>query len=315
MTKAAPASSESPARSGDRRPRVLLVGSGNRPRVKEEARRLATLIERHAEIVLTDLEFEHDLSQVEAELAIVLGGDGSILSAARQMGNRQIPVIGVNLGKLGFLADVQPREFEQLLPDICAGRFRAIEHLMLDCTVIRSGKVIRRQLGLNEMAVLGGPPYSILNIDLYVDAELATTYSCDGLIISTPVGSTAHSLSAGGPILRKNLQAFVISAISPHTLTVRPVVDTADRVYEVVVQDPTAATSVVVDGQALCTLSAEDRVRVVRAQSRFKLIEVRGHTYYRTLREKLGWGGEMVERRQQGNTRRGGPKRGKRKKP
>jgi NAD+ kinase len=205
-------------------------------------------------------------------------------------------VIGVNLGKLGFLADVHPDEFEQFLPDVCVGKCRVVEHLMLDCTVIRRGEVMRRQLGLNEMAVLGGPPYSILNIDLYVDAELATTYSCDGLIVSTPVGSTAHSLSAGGPILRKNLQAFVISPISPHTLTVRPVVDTADRVYEVVVQDPTAATSVVVDGRVVSPMTADDRVRIVRAQPTFKLVEVRGHTYYRTLREKLGWGGEIRER-------------------
>jgi NAD+ kinase len=278
------------------RPRVLLLGSGNRPHVMEEAARLRPIIERHADVVLVDFAFEQDLSNVEADLAVVLGGDGSILGAAKQMGENQVPVIGVNLGKLGFLADVHPDEFEQFLPDVCVGKCRVVEHLMLDCTVIRRGEVMRRQLGLNEMAVLGGPPYSILNIDLYVDAELATTYSCDGLIVSTPVGSTAHSLSAGGPILRKNLQAFVISPISPHTLTVRPVVDTADRVYEVVVQDPTAATSVVVDGRVVSPMTADDRVRIVRAQPTFKLVEVRGHTYYRTLREKLGWGGEIRER-------------------
>ncbi|MEQ8787373.1 MAG: NAD(+)/NADH kinase [Pirellulaceae bacterium] len=318
MTDAAPATpdDESPSNASpsiEQRPRVLLVGSGDRPNVAEQAEHLKPRIEQYADVVLTDLHFEHDLSQVDADLAVVLGGDGSILSAARQMGKRQLPVIGVNLGKLGFLADVQPSEFEQLMPDIFSGRFRVVEHLMLDCTVLRAGKVIRRQLGLNEMAVLGGPPYSILNIDLYVDAELATTYSCDGLIVSTPVGSTAHSLSAGGPILRKNLQAFVISAISPHTLTVRPVVDTADRVYEVVVQDPTAATSVVVDGQVLCPITIEDRVRIVRAESSFKLIEVRGHTYYRTLREKLGWGGDIVERSRRGETQQDELKRSQRK--
>ena len=278
------------------RPRVLLLGSGNRPNVVDEAERLRPIIERQADIVLADFSFEQDLSHTPADLAVVLGGDGSILGAAKQMGENQIPVIGVNLGRLGFLADVQPDEFEQLLPDVCAGKCRVVEHLMLDCTVLRDGQVARRQLGLNEMAVLGGPPYSILNMELYVDAELATTYSCDGLIVSTPVGSTAHNLSAGGPILRKNLQAFVISPISPHTLTLRPVVDTADRVYEVVVRDPNAATSVVVDGRVLSPLTAEDRVRVVRAGPSFKLVEVRGHTYYRTLREKLGWGGEIRER-------------------
>jgi NAD+ kinase len=293
-----PAATEASCWPADRRLRVMLLGSGNRPHVLEEAQRLRPLIERHADIVLSDFAFEQDLSRVKADLAVVLGGDGSILSSAKQMQENQVPVIGVNLGRLGFLADVQPDEFEQVLPEVCAGRCRIVEHLMLECTVSRQGKILKQQLGLNEMAVLGGPPYSILNIDLYVDAELATTYSCDGLIISTPVGSTAHNLSAGGPILRKSLKAFVISPISPHTLTVRPVVDTAERVYEVVVRDPTTATSAVVDGRVLCPLTAEDRVRVQQAKASFKLVEVRGHTYYRTLREKLGWGGEIVERKE-----------------
>ncbi len=148
-------------------------------------------------------------------------------------------------------------------------------------------------MGLNEAAILGGPPYSILEVDLYIDGELATIYSCDGLIVSTPVGSTAHGLSAGGPIVRKDLQAFVIAPISPHTLTVRPVVDSASRVYEMVVPQPSEATSVVVDGQVLHQLAAGDRVTVQRAEPSFQLIEVPGQGYYRTLSEKLGWGGKI----------------------
>ena len=136
----------------------------------------------------------------------------------------------------------------------------------------------------------------MLYIDLYVDADLATTYSCDGLIISTPVGSTAHNLSAGGPILRKSVEAFVISPLSPHTLTVRPVVDSAERVYEVVVWQPNETTSVVVDGRTICCLTSEDRVRVERAAQTFQLVEVQGRSYYRTLREKLGWGGNISHR-------------------
>jgi NAD+ kinase len=142
----------------------------------------------------------------------------------------------------------------------------------------------------------------MLYVDLYVDAELATTYSCDGLIISTPVGSTAHNLSAGGPILRKSLEAFVISALSPHTLTVRPVVDSADRVYEVVVQQPNETTSVVLDGRTICCLTGADRVRVERAAPKFQLIEVQGRNYYRTLREKLSWGGNISRRERPGRS-------------
>ncbi|MCA9120760.1 MAG: NAD(+)/NADH kinase [Planctomycetaceae bacterium] len=279
-----------------RRPRVLLLGFGDRGSVAQEAERLRPVIENSAEIVGFDLEFSQDLSAINADIAVVLGGDGSILRAANQMGTQQIPVVGVNLGKLGFLADLMPSDFVSRFADICAGRCRVVEHLMLSCQVLREGVLFHEELGLNEMAILAGPPFSMLNVDLYVDAELATTYSCDGLIISTPVGSTAHNLSAGGPILRKSLQAFVISPISPHTLTVRPVVDSAEHVYEAVVRQPNETTSVVVDGRTICNLTAKDRVRVTRAESTFQLVEVHGRNYYRTLREKLGWGGD-IERR------------------
>jgi NAD+ kinase len=137
----------------------------------------------------------------------------------------------------------------------------------------------------------------MMDIDLYVDSILATTYSCDGLIISTPVGSTAHSLSAGGPIVRKDLRAFVISPISPHTLTVRPVVDSASRVYEIVVRSPNQSTHALVDGQSICSLTTQDRVRVVHAEPTFQMIQIQGQNYYRTLREKLGWGGAIRETR------------------
>jgi NAD+ kinase len=164
---------------------------------------------------------------------------------------------------------------------------------MFDCKVVRDRKVITSSLGLNETAILGGAPFRIVEIDLYVDGELATRYRCDGLIVSTPVGSTAHSLSAGGPILRKDLDAFVISAVSPHTLTVRPVVDSSMRVFELVVPSPDASAAVVVDGRQLHCLQPQDRVVIHRAEPRFQLIEVAGHGYYRTLREKLGWAGQI----------------------
>ncbi len=251
------------------------------------------LVARHAEVVLVDLASESDLSSVEFDLALVLGGDGSILRAARQMGRRQRPVLGVNLGKLGFLADLSPDELCAQLPRICSGKLPVVEHLMFDCMLEREGRVVAERLGLNEVAILAGPPFAVLAVDLYVDSELVTTYICDGLILSTPVGSTAHSLSAGGPILRQDLQAFAISPISPHTLTNRPVVDSADRVYELVVPHPHDGTSIVVDGIVLSKVLPNDRVRVRRSEARFQLLAVPGHSYYRTLREKLGWGGRL----------------------
>jgi len=252
------------------------------------------MVHEMVDVALIDLGGQEELASCEADFAIVLGGDGSILRAARLMGHRQKPVLGLNLGRLGFLADLSPSELLPALRDIVAGRFHVVHHLMLECSVWRGDSPITPPvLGLNEAAVLSGPPFSMIDIDLYVDTEWVTTYSCDGLIISTPVGSTAHSLSAGGPILRKDLQAFVISPISPHTLTMRPVVDTANRTYEMIMRRPHASPTVVVDGRPIHTLEDHDRVLIRRASPSFQLIEVGGHTYYRTLREKLGWGGRM----------------------
>ncbi|MCC7083604.1 MAG: NAD(+)/NADH kinase [Pirellulales bacterium] len=275
------------------RPRVLVLAYTQRPQIAAEAARLRPSIERIADVVLYDETFAADLSTVEADFSIVMGGDGSILRAAHQMGNRQLPVLGVNLGKLGFLADLTPDEMLQVLPQVAAGDYHTVEHLMFDFTLLRGEKIASQLLGLNEATIQTGAPFSLLEVQLYVDAELVTTYSCDGLIVSTPVGSTAHNLSAGGPILRKDLEAFVISPISPPTLTNRPVVDSADRVYEMVVAEPHEGTSVVVDGRLVGRLKPHDRVRVQRAEQKFKLIEVAGHNYYRTLREKLGWGGRL----------------------
>ena len=199
----------------------------------------------------------------------------------------------MNLGKLGFLADVSPEKLDAALASYAAGDFRLTQHLMLCCQVFNGEEKTHDLVGLNEIAILGGPPFTIQQIDLSIDGELATCYLCDGLIVSTPIGSTAHNLSAGGPILRKDLQAVVVSPISPHTLTVRPVVDTADRVYEIVVSKPNESTCVVLDGQQLSKLTEKHRVRISRADSVFELIQVEGNSYYGTLREKLGWGGRF----------------------
>jgi len=226
-------------------------------------------------------------------LAIVLGGDGSILHAAKDVSSAQVPVVGVNLGKLGFLASISPDQLSQAFQDVVDGNCTIVEHLMLRCSVVRDGETIASTIGLNEAAIVRGAPFAILDIDLFVDGQLATTYSCDGLIISTPVGSTAYNLSAGGPILRKSLDAFVISPLSPHTLTVRPVVDSADRIMEMRIHGGTADTAVTVDGQVLANIMELDRIQVERAAETFRMVEVTGQNDYQTLREKLDWGGRI----------------------
>jgi NAD+ kinase len=283
--------------AGKKSPRVMILADGSRADLRDAAERLRPTIGRHLEIAGVSLDFASDVSGIDADIAIVLGGDGSILRAAHQMGYRQRPVLGVNLGRLGFLAALQPEQLDDALPEIAAGRHQVVEHLMIECTATRGGKVIYEALGLNEASVLAGAPFTMVDVQLYVDGELVTTYSCDGLIVSTPVGSTAHSLSAGGPILRNDIQAIVVTPLSPHTLTHRPVVDSADRTIELVVPEPHAGTSLVVDGRVLGTLEANDRVRIVRSKARFQMIEVRGQSYYRTLHDKLGWGGQIQLKR------------------
>jgi NAD+ kinase len=273
--------------------RAIVLGAGGKPELRDQADQLVQEIGKHVEIVKIDFTSSENLADADADLAIVLGGDGSILRAARQMAYKQLPVVAVNLGKLGYLANVSPDELPTVLEDYKKGELRVVEHLMFECSYIQDGKVTTKQLGLNEVTVQGGMPFSVVNINLYVDSLLATTYSCDGLIICTPVGSTAHSLSAGGPILRQSMHAFVIMPLSPHTLTNRPVVDSDECVYEMEVPLPNPGTTALVDGRVLCVMKPGDRVRVEKSKARFRLIIGKGHDYYRTLREKLGWGGHL----------------------
>ena len=281
--------------------RVVIVGPSELPGVDSEAHRLQPQLTKAGCFVTCRLaprsewgvgRFHPDDGSL-ADLVVVLGGDGSILRTARWMGYEQVPVLGVNLGTLGFLADFSTAEAESAVDDIVAGRFRLVDHMMFETEVRRGDAVLHRELGLNETSILAGPPFSMIEIHLSVDGEMATTYRGDGLIVSTPVGSTAYNLSAGGPIVRKDLDAFVFTPSNPHTLTNRTVVDSAAREYELLVPRPNEGSACVVDGRVVTGLMAGDRVRVRRAAPRFTLIETRCHGYYRTLHDKLHWGGGL----------------------
>ncbi len=269
--------------------RIFVLGNANRPGVGEEVERLLPFLKLDAEVALCDLAQQADLGPIDADLAVVLGGDGAILRAARQMGYRQRPVLGVNLGKLGFLADLSAGEVRALFPRIAQGDYRVTRHLMYECVVDSPGGA-QTFLGLNEIVIQAGPPFHLIDIDLTVDGKLISSFGGDGLIVSTPIGSTAHNLSAGGPILQQELEAFVLTPICPHTLTNRPVVDGADRTYGIQVRRAADGTTLILDGQELVPLGPEHRVTVRRAPVQFQLVKVPGHDYYRTLRDKLHWG-------------------------
>lgn len=277
--------------------RVLVLGNAHRPGVAEEAQRLLPIVRAQAEVVLVDLEQSQDLTGVEADLTIVLGGDGAILRAARQMGYHQLPVVGINLGRLGFLADLSVDDFCHLCPRVLHGDFHVTEHLMFEATLhppdaspdgITPPPPPKPILGLNEITIQSGPPFHMLELDLLIDGEAVARYSGDGLIVSTPVGSTAYSLSAGGPILSQELSAFVVTPLCPHGLSSRPVVDSAEKSYTIAVRRGGSAF-LTVDGQEIVPMPVGARVTVRRAPVCFRLARVAGRSFYRTLRDKLHW--------------------------
>ena len=272
--------------------KILLLGNANRPGVTAEAERLLPVLRKDCDVLAVDLHQEKDLATfADADVALVLGGDGAILRAARQMGYKQVPVLGVNLGRLGFLADLTPDEFRDAFPRILKGDYRVSRHLMYECVIEdkTSKPAGTTHLGLNEVVVHSMPPFHMLDLELSIDGRLATRFGGDGLIISTPIGSTAHGLSAGGPILEQELPAFVITPLSPHTLTQRPIVDSAEKVFSVSLSRDRAA-AVIIDGQEAIPLGIAQHVKVRRAPVHFSLIKLPGRTYYDTLRDKLHWG-------------------------
>lgn len=276
--------------------KAILLGAGTRAGVLETVERLRPDMERVCEIVHADFTGKDDISRIDADLVLIFGGDGSVLRAAHQMGERQLPTLAVGLGTLGFLSTVRVEALIPLLqrPDLL--RLPVHEYLLLRCRVLRpkpDGEVLLAdRLGLNELSIQGGSPLRLIHVTLSIDGEPITTYRCDGLILSTPVGSTAHNLSAGGPILRKELNAVVISPISPHTLSHRPVVESADRCFELRIADRVA--SVILDGQEIAEIGPEDIVSVRKADVAFRMIAVPGHSDYRALEERLGWSGQIA---------------------
>jgi NAD+ kinase len=268
---------------------IFVLGNANKPGVRDEAELLVPFLQTHCAIAVIDLKQECDISTIPADMALVLGGDGAILRAARQMGYHQRPVLGINLGKLGFLADLRPDELRACFPRVVQGEYRTTRHLMFECQVAAKDQS-RTFLGLNEVAIKAGPTFHMIDLDLSVDGEPVSRFSGDGLIVSTPIGSTAHNLSAGGPILSQELSAFVITPICPHALTHRPVVDAANKVYTIDIRRATAGTAVVIDGQESLPVSVHHQITIRQAPVCFQLVKIPGRSYYQTLRDKLRWG-------------------------
>ena len=272
---------------------MMILGNGTKPSVVVEAERLRRAIEEAPGIDLVgmDLSAESDLAGLATDVALVLGGDGSVLHAARRMGDAPVPVLGINLGRLGFLTELTPDEVVAHLPHLAERQFTIDQLMTLSCTWTPSaGGGSRTFRGLNDVVLRAAPTFHLLEIGLSIDGEDIITYRGDGLIVATPVGSTAHSLSAGGPILPPNAQSFVVTPLCAHTLTQRPLVDGHDKVYELVPLAEGVATVLVVDGQVQISVEAGDRITIRQGNPPLPIIRCPDHSFYRTLRDKLGWG-------------------------
>jgi NAD+ kinase len=222
-------------------------------------------------------------------LLIVLGGDGTLLSAARALDSHRVPILAVNLGGLGFLTSVTLDEMYPVLEQIIAGKHTTSERMMLDAEIIRGGNVSERQRALNDAVATKAALARMLEFDVYVDRNHVGRYRADGIIVATPTGSTAYSLAAGGPIIDPQLDAFVITPICPHMLTNRPLVIPHSATIELDFGPANEPVYITLDGQMGFQLEPKDRVVITKSASRVTLVRPPHKTYFEVLRSKLRW--------------------------
>jgi NAD+ kinase len=226
----------------------------------------------------------------KSELLLVLGGDGTLLAAAKVAAPLGIPILPINMGSLGFLTSFKADEMYPALEDTLAGRLPLSERVMLDVELIRDGRVIERQTVANESVINKGTLARMIDLELIIDNEFVARYRVDGLIVATPTGSTAYSLSAGGPIVHPSVESWIITPICPHTLTDRPVVIRDSSIIDVHLSAGTESVFLTLDGQTGIPMHQSDRVRMTRSKERLKLIQPVKKSYFEILHSKLKWG-------------------------
>jgi NAD+ kinase len=241
-----------------------------------------------------DLPSENIKVLKKCDFAIVFGGDGSIISTARNVSKASLPVIGVNVGKLGFLAEFNVAELEDFFPRLKKGTVPVDKRMMLNCRIFSDGRSRDKDekfcsAAINDIYITAGPPFRMIELKILVDGQPLAGCVTDGLIISTPTGSTAYNLSAGGPILSPKIEAVVITPICPHSLSFRPIVINADSTIEVFGVKVNEGTTISIDGQVSQNLSINDIVRVEKAESDFLIVNNPLRSQWDTLASKLQW--------------------------
>ncbi len=225
------------------------------------------------------------------DLAIVVGGDGTLLHAARSLIEYDVPLLGINRGRLGFLADISPDDMISRLEQIFSGRYREERRHLLHARVMRAGRLAAQSDAFNEVVAHVKGSVRMIELEIYIDGRFVNTLRADGLIVSTPTGSTAYALSGGGPILYPSLEAIVLVPICPHTLTNRPiVVDAESRIEVVLCRENATPAGASFDGQGDVDLMPNDKICIERKAPYLRLIQPQDHNYFQILRAKLRWG-------------------------
>lgn len=250
-------------------------------------------IEKHvAKIVGLKKYKEFNRGKTNVDLLLVLGGDGTILSVVRSMRKFNTKIFGINIGRLGFMSEIPPVQIHKTLAKIFAGDYTIDKRLMLDVEVVRNKKVIKKFHALNEAVISQGALARLINLRTKVNKKKLTTYHADGLIISTPTGSTAYSLSAGGPIVYPTLDTLIITPICPHSFTQKPIIIPADKKIQIAVESKQRHVSLSIDGQESASLEYKDEINICRDGEAY-FIRLPSESFFQTLREKLDWGKKL----------------------
>ncbi len=226
----------------------------------------------------------------QVDLIVVLGGDGTLLATARALNRKPVPLLAVNLGGLGFLTVITREELFATLELVLAGNLSTERRVQIEAEIVRADEVIASYLALNDAVLNKGAIARVLDFDVWVDNKFISTYKSDGLIVSTPTGSTAYSLAAGGPVIVPSVAAFIVTPICAHTLTNRPIVLPDSAAIEVAVKSQRESVYLTVDGQVGIALRSDDTVRIKKAASHVELIQSPHKSYFEILRQKLKWG-------------------------
>jgi NAD+ kinase len=225
-----------------------------------------------------------------ADLVVVLGGDGTLIHAARLLRGRAVPILGVNMGNLGFMTEIPRQDIWPVLSDVLEGRFQTESRLKLTCRCYREGQVVVEDEVLNDVVINKGALARMADHEMSVDGQYVTTYKSDGVIVATPTGSTAYSLSAGGPIVHPIVDCMIVTPICPHALTQRPIVIPSERIVHFDLKETTEDVYLTLDGKAGHTLRPGDRIEVQRSPNRALLVRNPKMGYFAILRQKLRWG-------------------------